>query len=191
MSFNDAFERFQLLFFLSIIIVHNFSSIGWHVLSQKRMLWLTLKAFAWFGGIEVFVDNVKHSFVNKFNKSPPGVYKDFRTMFRVNVLSSFNSVPPYESSFGDVKMIGFTPIPHACVFLRVVYGCVIVPMDFWTRVWFLAVLYLATFAVKTVLQEILVLHSQKKLKDVKNINEVISTYSNVNRYVMVKGRFAP
>lgn len=187
---NDAFERFQLLFYLGIITIHNFSSISWHILSQKRMLWLTLKALFWCMGIELFVDNVKHSAVNRFSNPLSDVYKNFRTMFRVNILSSFNSVPPYESSFGNARIMNSTIIPHACAFVHVLYGCVIVPMDVQTRVWFLCALYLGAFIARTLLQKILIAHSQRKLKDVKNLNEVISTYSNICRYTPFHGRFA-
>lgn len=187
---NDAFERFQLLFYLGIITIHNFSSISWHILSQKRMLWLTLKALFWCMGIELFVDNVKHSAVNRFSNPLPDVHKNFRTMFRVNILSSFNSVPPYESSFGNARIMNSTIIPHVCAFVHVLYGCVIVPMDVQTRVWFLCALYLGAFVARTLLQKILIAHSQRKLKDVKNLNEVISTYSNICRYTPFHGRFA-
>ena len=170
---NDAFERFQLLFYLGIITIHNFSSISWHILSQDRMLKLTLKALLWCMGIELFVDNVKQCTINRFNNPHPNVYKNFRTMFRVNILSSFNSMPPYESSFGDVRVMNFLVIPHVCALLNVVYGCVVVPMDPQMRVRFLLALYFGIFIARIILQKFLVIHSRRKLKSVDNINEVI------------------
>lgn len=187
---NDAFERFQLLFYLGIIAIHNFSSISWHIFSQNRMLWVTIKAFLWCMGIEFFVDIVKHVGVNRYNKPPINTYKNFRTMFRVNILSSFNSMPPYESSFGNMRIMNFVVIPHMCVFIHVLYGCVIIPMETKTRIWFSLALYFGIFIARTLLQKFLVIHSRRKLKDVENINEVISKYSDVCRYTQFNGRFA-
>lgn len=101
MSCADVVERFQLFIMLSIISLRNMVQIGADP-NSGLLPNSTLEKFnKWFGvllgpttiviGSELLVDWVKHSYVTKFNKIRPTIYRKYLDIFSSDVIDNFRT----------------------------------------------------------------------------------------------------
>jgi hypothetical protein len=87
-------------------------------------LWRWLELGSLFFVSEFVVDWTKHAFISKFNDIQPELYTKFS-----NAMNKDLTINPSASSTGVQvdrmqvvsRRIGFTPLPLACVFVRLVY----------------------------------------------------------------------
>ncbi|ODV72005.1 Emp65p [Cyberlindnera jadinii NRRL Y-1542] len=100
MSCADTVERFQLLIQLGIIALRNMVQIGSDPQNSGLLPNVTIHGInKWFGvvlgptaiviGSELAVDWVKHSYVTKFNKIRPQVYKKYLDVLSQDVANDF------------------------------------------------------------------------------------------------------
>lgn len=106
----DAVERFQLSLYLSLIILQEGASS--ELLGTAAFIWCA----------EMVVDAVKHSFVCKFNRLHADLYGTFTAIVAHDFVSvrgrMTNSLDPTHAC---VRRLGLSPLPLACVLLRVVF----------------------------------------------------------------------
>lgn len=131
-SMSDLTERFQLSIMLFIITLRNLSQLGSTQLGLIPDSWKSWNK--WFGAIfgpsmvvlgsEVFVDWLKHCFINKFNRIRPTVYDNFLYVLSLDFhevfISNSKLLTLREASDYLVlaKRIGLPIISLAICFLR-------------------------------------------------------------------------
>lgn len=97
-TLSDLTERFQLSIMLAIIAFRNISQLNSTQLGLTPDSWKSWNQWigAIFGpsivvlGSEIFVDWIKHCFINKFNRIRPKVYDNFLYVLSLDFIESFN-----------------------------------------------------------------------------------------------------
>jgi hypothetical protein len=115
-------ERFNGVVFFSLATLQHLQNEQWVASSAWIWRWFEL-GFLFFVS-EFVVDWTKHAFIAKFNDIQPELYTKFS-----NAMYKDLTVNPSASSSGVQvdrmqivsRRIGFTPLPLACVFVRLVY----------------------------------------------------------------------
>ncbi|ODV81818.1 DUF747-domain-containing protein [Suhomyces tanzawaensis NRRL Y-17324] len=124
-TMSDLCERFQLSIMLSIITLRNFLQLGQiGLIPNSWKSWNT-----WLGSIfgpgvivigsEIFVDWLKHSYIAKFNKIRPRIYRNFLYVLSLDYLTVLN----FDNSTGSdyvvlTKRIGLPLLATIVCFLR-------------------------------------------------------------------------
>lgn len=98
-TLSDLTERFQLSIMVSIIAFRNISQLNSTQLGLTPDSWKSWNKWmgAIFGpsvvvlGSEIFVDWIKHCFINKFNRIRPKVYDNFLYVLSLDFIEVFNS----------------------------------------------------------------------------------------------------
>ncbi|RKP30658.1 DUF747-domain-containing protein, partial [Metschnikowia bicuspidata] len=98
-TLSDLTERFQLSIMLFIIAFRNISQLNSTQLGLTPDSWKSWNK--WIGAIlgpsvvvlgsEIFVDWIKHCFINKFNRIRPKVYDNFLYVLSLDFIEAFNS----------------------------------------------------------------------------------------------------
>lgn len=98
-TLSDLTERFQLSIMVSIIAFRNISQLNSTQLGLTPESWNSWNK--WIGallgpsvvvlGSEIFVDWIKHCFINKFNRIRPKVYDNFLYVLSLDFIEVFNS----------------------------------------------------------------------------------------------------
>jgi hypothetical protein len=119
---GDIVERFNGFVFFSLATLQHLQSEQWA--ASPAWLWRWFELGSLFFVSEFVVDWTKHAFISKFNDIQPDLYSKFS-----NAMYKDLTVNPSASSSGVQvdrmqvvsRRIGFTPLPLACVFVRLVY----------------------------------------------------------------------
>lgn len=131
-TMSDLTERFQLSMMLFIIALRNFSQLNNTLLGLVPNSWQSWNK--WFGAIfgpsvvvlgsEIFVDWLKHCFINKFNRIRPRVYENFLYVLSLDFMEVFTSNSK-DSSLNEMsdyiiltKRIGLPLMALSICFLR-------------------------------------------------------------------------
>eukprot|EP01116_Phalansterium_solitarium_P011374 TRINITY_DN27032_c0_g1_i1.p1 TRINITY_DN27032_c0_g1~~TRINITY_DN27032_c0_g1_i1.p1 ORF type:complete len:254 (+),score=82.38 TRINITY_DN27032_c0_g1_i1:312-1073(+) len=160
-SCSDMVERFQLMVFLAMISMQNFSDLGWDL----GHAWVTRMAVSavtvWLS--ETLVDWIKHAFITKFNHIPTDVYQAFHGYLESDIINSSKLRQRPESFMVDAytipRRIGFVPLPLSCVVLKMLHQATPWYGGFGAAV--SLVLYLAACALKMLLRAHLVRQAVK------------------------------
>lgn len=106
----DAAERFQILLFLSIIIM--ISDVQGSGTATPRIVGLMLAG-------EALADAIKHAFMNKFNGLNAAVYRDFAFVLRSDLLNvRRGDTVVLDHTYGVARRLGLAQIPLAAVAVR-------------------------------------------------------------------------
>lgn len=111
LSCGDSIERFQLIVYIFIVAVRNFSQIGWTSESGSELWNRILYPLFLIYCTEVAVDSLKHAFVSKFNHISPGVYK----IFKESLAADFNLQDLADQSPKISQKMGFSSLPLTCL----------------------------------------------------------------------------
>lgn len=106
----DAAERFQILLFLSIILM--ISGVQGSGTATPRIVGLMLTG-------EALADAIKHAFMNKFNGVNASVYRDFAFVLRSDLLNvRRGDTVVLDHTYGVARRLGLAQIPLAAVAVR-------------------------------------------------------------------------
>ncbi|XP_064388424.1 transmembrane anterior posterior transformation protein 1-like isoform X4 [Halichondria panicea] len=84
MSCSDIRERFHYVIMLGVVCVSNLSQFNWDLAYLKSVLPVVVMVMV----LEVVVDSIKHAFITKFNDISPDVYKKYRTLLAMDLVTS-------------------------------------------------------------------------------------------------------
>ncbi|XP_041368796.1 transmembrane anterior posterior transformation protein 1 homolog isoform X2 [Gigantopelta aegis] len=115
-SCSDVKERFHYAILLSVVFVRNMAEFSWNL----DHIWVIVPDVILVLGAEFIVDWIKHAFITKFNEISSDAYQDFT----VNLIQDMAS-SRQKHAFTDLgdqvsRRMGFTPIPLACLLIRIV-----------------------------------------------------------------------
>jgi transmembrane anterior posterior transformation protein 1 len=118
-------ERFNGVVFFSLATLQHLQNEQWVASSAWMWRWCELGSL--FFVSEFIVDWTKHAFISKFNDIQPQLYSKFsNAMYKDLTLNPTASSTGVQVDRMQVvsRRIGFTPLPLACVFARLVYTAV-------------------------------------------------------------------
>lgn len=188
-TMSDLTERFQLSMMLFIIALRNFSQLSSTQLGLVPNSWQSWNK--WFGAIfgpsvvvlgsEIFVDWLKHCFINKFNRIRPRVYDNFLYVLSLDFMEVFTSnskdSPLHEASDYVIltKRIGLPIMSLSICFLRMTLrdlSNIFLPTTFSVlNILASSILLLLTFVTLLVVRLILGLWLLKWARQIKHNHE--------------------
>jgi hypothetical protein len=114
---TDAVERFQLLMFLSLILLQDFA--GWD------SLWKILPTAGFVLLAECIVDYVKHCFIAKFNRLDSSVYKKFMAILGHDVVATRLNLPStLDPTHSRGRRLGVPVVAMTCVVSAFLLLCI-------------------------------------------------------------------
>jgi len=161
----DIVERFQIIIFLSLVVLHNIYDMSWHIPTP----WLisTIQSFAVIITAELTVDWLKHCFVTKFNNVSYKCYPKYLAFLRYDALCSSSYCNPRhfaqnQKFISQTKRIGFVPLPLACLAVRMVYP-MIPALTISEGVFLIFGIIFLVSLLKTIIKKILLNHCMRRL----------------------------
>jgi hypothetical protein len=168
-TLSDILERFQLLSYVVLIAVNNWTHGVWALDSSSIPQFFYVLLAIW--GTEHLVDWTKHSFIAKFNKIPAFSYHKFRVVLYSDVIDArkIGSLDPIQNT---ARRLGFIPFPLCCLMVRMFLP--LMPFNTIRGLWLVVVTYFCLFALRTLIHILLV---GKCYREKSKIDMMLPTFS--------------
>ncbi|XP_033756022.1 transmembrane anterior posterior transformation protein 1 homolog [Pecten maximus] len=114
-SCSDVKERFHYTILLAVVFIRNMTEFSWNV----DHVWLIIPDVVIVLCAELMVDWVKHAFILKFNEMPADIYHTYKLRLSEDMISNRQSRAYIDYSDMVARRMGFTPLPLACLLVRI------------------------------------------------------------------------
>ncbi|OWF51710.1 transmembrane anterior posterior transformation protein 1 homolog [Mizuhopecten yessoensis] len=114
-SCSDVKERFHYTILLAVVFIRNMTEFNWNI----EHVWVIIPDAVIVLCAELCVDWVKHAFILKFNEMPADIYHTYKVRLSEDMISNRQSRAYIDYSDMVARRMGFTPLPLACLLVRI------------------------------------------------------------------------
>ncbi|XP_060063301.1 transmembrane anterior posterior transformation protein 1 homolog [Ylistrum balloti] len=195
-SCSDVKERFHYTILLAVVFIRNMTEFSWNV----EHIWVIIPDVVIVLCAELMVDWVKHAFILKFNEMSADIYYAYKLRLSEDMIANRQSRAYIDYSDMVARRMGFTPLPLACLLVRICTKSFKVTGTIGILVVFLLFLCLLTFKI---LNSIILLGqatemttsvkpvaSDDKYKDVPSLSPIHRSKSDQHLQISHTGEFS-
>ncbi|XP_069140488.1 transmembrane anterior posterior transformation protein 1 homolog [Argopecten irradians] len=171
-SCSDVKERFHYTVLLAVVFIQNMTEFSWNI----EHVWVIIPDVVIVFCAEFMVDWVKHAFILKFNEMSADIYHSYKKRLSEDMIANRQSRAYIDYSDMVARRMGFTPLPLACLLVRICTKSFKVTGSTGALIVFLLFLCLVTFKV---LNSIILLGQATEITAKVPAPEVEDTYHDV------------